>query len=56
MSDEYEELHPILNAMTTTLTGLHEHKKDEAIRKKLIELEELLHKSLEPEEKEWRRQ
>ncbi len=56
MPTESEKLHPILDAMTTTITGLHEHKKDEAIRKKLLELEKLLHESLEePEDKNSRR-
>ncbi|WP_169449713.1 hypothetical protein [Oceanospirillum beijerinckii] len=47
MPDDYEKLHPILNAMTETLTGLYEHKKDEEIRQKLIKLEGLLHDNLE---------
>ena len=47
MSDDYEKLHPILNAMTETLTGLYEHKKEEEVRLKLIKLEALLHDNLE---------
>lgn len=39
--------HPIQYAAAQMITGLHERRHSEAIRKKLIEVEEKAHKMLE---------
>jgi hypothetical protein len=46
MTDHVENLHPILNEVTKTITELYLHKKDEETRLKLLKLEHLLEEKL----------